>query len=126
MRAVDTNLLVRLLVRDDTRQAEAADAFVEPGAWVPVIALVEAAWVLGTVYDRNPKQIALAIEMLLNHRSLVLQHAEAVQAALAALRRRPSVGFSDSLILELARSAGHLPLGTFDRGLGSLDGAARL
>jgi predicted nucleic-acid-binding protein len=126
MRAVDTNLLVRLLVRDDTRQAEAADAFVEPGAWVPVIALVEAAWVLGTVYDRNPKQIALAIEMLLNHRSLVLQHAEAVQAALAVLRRRPSVGFSDCLILELARSAGHLPLGTFDRGLGSLDGAARL
>jgi predicted nucleic-acid-binding protein len=126
MRAVDTNVLVRLLVRDDARQAAAADAFVESGAWVPVVALLEATWVLGTVYDRNAWQVAVAVEMLLDHRSLVLQHAEAVEAALAVFRRRPAIGFSDCLNLELARAAGHLPLGTFDRGLGALEGAARL
>jgi predicted nucleic acid-binding protein len=36
------------------------------------------------------------------------------------------VGFSDCLILEVARKAGHLPLGTFDRELGRLEGAQRL
>jgi predicted nucleic-acid-binding protein len=126
MRAVDTNVLVRLLARDDARQAEGADAFVEPGAWVSVIVLVEATWVLGTVYERDARQIALAIEMLLNHRSLVLQHAEAVQAALHVFRRRPALGFSDCLVVELARAAGHLPLGTFDRALGKLEGTATL
>lgn len=45
--------------------------------------LAEATWVHGAVYERDARQIALAVEMLLNHRTLVLQHAEAVQAALS-------------------------------------------
>ncbi|BCS35734.1 hypothetical protein TBR22_A49680 [Luteitalea sp. TBR-22] len=126
MRAVDTNVLVRLLTRDDARQAAAADAFVQPGAWVSVVVLVEAMWVLGTVYERDARQIALALEMLLNHRSLVLQHADAAQAALQVFRRRPALGFSDCLVVELARAAGHVPLATFDRALGKLEGTARL
>jgi predicted nucleic acid-binding protein len=36
------------------------------------------------------------------------------------------LGFSDCLVLETARKAGHLPLGTFDRDLAKLDGAVRL
>jgi len=36
------------------------------------------------------------------------------------------VGFSDCLLLELARKAGHLPLGTFDRNLSKLPGAQSL
>ena len=35
MRAVDTNVLVRLVTRDDPRQVAAAETFVSPGAWVP-------------------------------------------------------------------------------------------
>ena len=49
MRAVDTNVLVRLLTRDDTRQVTAAEGFVAQGAWVPQIVLVEAIWVLTSV-----------------------------------------------------------------------------
>jgi predicted nucleic-acid-binding protein len=49
MRAVDTNVLVRLIARDDSRQAVSAEAFVEHGAWVSVLALAEATWVLATV-----------------------------------------------------------------------------
>jgi len=45
MRAIDTNVLVRLITRDDSRQAAAAEAFVENGAWVSVLALAEATWV---------------------------------------------------------------------------------
>ena len=126
MRAVDTNVLVRLLTRDDPKQAAAADAFVERGAWVSVLVLAEATWVLAAVYDRGAAQVARAVEMLLNHRSLTLQEPQAVAVALETFRRRPALGFSDCLVVELARKAGHLPLGTFDRDLSKLDGATRL
>lgn len=46
--------------------------------------------------------------------------------ALAAFKAHPSVGFSDCLIVELARRSGHLPLGTFDKGLARLDGVERI
>lgn len=47
-------------------------------------------------------------------------------AALAHYRKRPALGFSDCLVLEPARKAGHLPLGTCDRELGKLAGARKL
>jgi len=126
MRAVDTNVLVRLMTRDDAKQAALADEFIERGAWVSHLVLVETTWVLSTVYELGPAKIATAIEMLLSHESLSLQEPDVVTAALEHFRRRPSLGFSDCLILEVARAAGHLPLATFDRNLGKLDGAQRL
>jgi predicted nucleic acid-binding protein len=47
-------------------------------------------------------------------------------SALETFRRRPTLGFSDCLLVELAQKAGHLPLGTFDRDLSKVDGAAKL
>lgn len=126
MRAVDTNVLVRLLTRDDARQVAAAEAFVASGAWVPHLAIAEATWVLASVYDRSPSAIATAVEMLLSHAQLTVQDSETVAAAVAQFRRQPQVGFSDCLMVEVARKAGHLPLGTFDRDLARLDGAERL
>ena len=126
MRAVDTNLLVRLIARDEPRQTVSADVFIENGAWVSVLALAEATWVLSSVYELGPKDQAKAIEMLLNHRDLVLQDAETVSAALALFRARPALGFSDCLMLHLARKAGHLPLGTFDRNLAKIEGTQKL
>jgi predicted nucleic-acid-binding protein len=126
MRAVDTNVLVRLVTRDDAEQVGAAEAFVAPGAWVPHLVLAEAVWVLESVYDRRPAQIATAVEMLLAHKDLTLQESDTVAAALRHFRARPSLGFSDCLVLEISRKAGHLPLGTFDRRLGALEGSQRI
>jgi predicted nucleic-acid-binding protein len=126
MRAVDTNVLVRLVTRDDPRQVKAAEAFVAPGAWIPHLALAEAIWVLEAVYERSANEIATAVEMLLSHQHLTVQDEEAVRAALGHFRAKPRLGFSDCLMLEVARKAGHLPLGTFDRDLGKLPGAAKL
>ena len=126
MRAVDTNLLVRLIVRDDPAQVAAAEAFVAGGAWVSHLVLAETIWVLEAVHERSAAQLAAAIEMLLNHEQLSIQDAEVVAQALAQYRSRPALGFSDCLVLEIARKAGHLPLGTFDRGLAKLEGAQRL
>ena len=126
MRAVDTNVLIRLITRDDDRQVAAAESFVASGAWVSQVVLAEAAWVLESVYQLKPEAIALALEMLLNHQHLTLQDADAIGAALEQFRRRPSPGFSDCLVLEIARKSGHQPLGTFDRNLGKLAGAQKL
>jgi predicted nucleic-acid-binding protein len=126
MRAVDTNVLVRLVVRDDEKQVRAAEAFIVGGAWVSHLVLAETTWVLDAVYERTAEQIAAAIDMLLNHEHLTMQDADVVTAAIENFRKRPGLGFSDCLVLEIARKAGHLPLGTFDRDLAKLDGAIRL
>jgi predicted nucleic-acid-binding protein len=126
MRAVDTNALVRLITRDDAQQAAAAERFVEQGGWVSLLALAEATWVLSAVYRRSAAQIASAVEMLLDHRGLSVQDPDVVAEALGVFRTRPRLGFSDCLLLEIARKAGHLPLGTFDRDLSKLEGAERL
>ena len=126
MHAVDTNVVVRLVVRDDLEQVRAAEQFVARGAWVSHLALAEVSWVLDAVYERAAGQIALAIDMLLNHKDLTVQDSDAVRRALAHFRKRPALGFSDCLMLEIARKAGHLPFGTFDRSLAKLEGAEHL
>jgi predicted nucleic-acid-binding protein len=126
MRAVDTTVLVRLVARDDRRQTAAAESFVSKGAWVSTLVLMEATWVLTAVYDLTHGEIVTAVEMLLHHRDLTLQDPDSVAAALEQYRKRPALGFSDCLILETARKAGHIPLGTFDRNLSKLDGAEGL
>jgi predicted nucleic-acid-binding protein len=123
MRAVDTNVVVRLIVRDNPEQVVAAEKFTAGGAWVSHLVLAETTWVLDAVYERSAEQVATAIEMLLNHNDLALQDPDVVIAALEQFRKRPALGFSDCLVLEIARKAGHLPLGTFDRNLAKLDGA---
>lgn len=126
MRAIDTNVLVRLLVRDDPRQVKAAEAFIANGAWVSHLVLAETLWVLAALYERTAQQIVSAVERLLAHTDLILQDADAVSAALNQFRAKPALGFSDCLVFEIARKAGHLPLGTFDRQLGKLADAQRL
>ena len=126
MRAVDTNVLVRLLTRDEPKQVASAESFVAKGAWVSNLVLAETLWVLESVYDVDAERRADAVAMLLNHTSLTLQDPEVVVAALAHFRRSPSLGFSDCMVLEIARKSGHLPLGTFDRDLAKLDGGERL
>jgi len=126
MLAVDANALVRLLARDDARQAQLADQFIAKGAWVSHLVLAETLWVLEAVYERTPAQLVAALDLLLAHESLVLQDADTVSAALAHFRAKPALGFSDCLVLEIAKRAGHAPLGTFDNALAKLAGAHKM
>ena len=77
-----------------------------------------------------PRRIAVGQEWTSTELAAYLQRAgyteSEVAGALGQFRKRPAVGFSDCLMLEIARKSGQLPLGTFDRNLGKLDGAQRL
>jgi predicted nucleic-acid-binding protein len=93
---------------------------------VSTLVLAETVWVLGAVYELEHSDIATVIEMLLSHEHPALQDAEVVAAALAQSQTDPALGFADGLVLDIARIAGHLPVGTFDKRLAKLDGAERL
>jgi predicted nucleic acid-binding protein len=76
---------------------------------------------MAAVHSRLTAQGQISVPARIRHKD-----SDAVAAAVAHFRRRPAMGFSDCLPLEVARKAGHLPLGTFDRDLAKLDGVERL
>jgi predicted nucleic acid-binding protein len=117
LKSADTNVLVRLLTRDTPREAKQAEEFVATGAWVSLLTLAEAIWVLKTSYAANTATQIEAVALVLNNRNLLLQDTEVAESALRRFIKSPALGFSDCLMLEIARKAGHLPLGTFDRRL---------
>ena len=126
MRAVDTNVLIRLIVRDDPDQVQRAEAFIAPGAWISHLVLAEAVWVLGSVYNLSGNGIATAVGMLMEHDQLALQDRDVVEKALQDFKKHPSIGFADYLIVQIARKLGHRPIGTFDRSMSRPDDVSRL
>ncbi len=127
MAAVDTNVLVRLLLDDDEEQGRAARALQRSHAplFVPHVVLAETAWVLVSVYGFSREKLRALIEMLVDTEGLVLQEPEVVQAALAAFGSSRA-DFSDCLILAVTQRAGMSPLATFDEKLAALPGTRRL
>ena len=125
MQAVDTNVLVRALTRDDPRQSPAAEAFIRDQApvWVSHVVLVEAIRALESVYGCRKPQLIEAMMRLVDNKDLFLEEPSVVRAALALYQTERKVHFEDCMILEIARKAGHLPLATFDKALGKLEGA---
>jgi predicted nucleic-acid-binding protein len=126
MRAADTNVIVRLLARDDRKQLATAEAQAARGLWVSHMVLLETSWVLESSYGRSRQDIADAIEMLLASPKVTVQDPDVVAGALAEFRAHRAVELADCLILVIARKAGHFPLATFDRKLAKLDGTELL
>ena len=116
MRAIDTNVLVRLIVRDEPVRVGEAEAFVAQGAWVSQLVLAETVWALESVYGLSRRQVATVVAMLVEHDRLTLQDEDAIRRAHAAFEDDGAAGFTDFLIVEAVRKAGHIPVGTFDRG----------
>jgi predicted nucleic-acid-binding protein len=125
MLAVDTNVLVRALTGDDAVQGPAAEALIREHApvWISHVVLVETVWVLESVYDCPKPQLVEAMKRILDNKDLALEEPGIVRAALALYEAKGKVHFEDCLILEIAHSSGHLPLATFDKALGRLEGA---
>jgi predicted nucleic-acid-binding protein len=88
--------------------------------------LAESVWVLESVYELTRTQVRTAISMLLEHRQLVLQEADTVRGALADFSAKREVGFTDCLVVAIARKNGHVPIGSFDKKLSKLGDAQAL
>jgi predicted nucleic-acid-binding protein len=98
MHAVDTNVLVRLLTLDDEKQGAAALSLVASGKiWIAKTVLLEAHWVLRSVYDLDAERIRSAFVALLGLRNVEVEDRSSVAAALALAAR--GIEFSDALHL---------------------------
>ena len=128
MLAVDTNVLVRILVDEPGAAAEAAVArkllAEESRVFIPDISLVEAIWVLRESYGFGKEALLGAFVHLLENEGFVWGEWETVSKALG-LFTSYNVDFADCLILAKAESAG-ATLATFDRKLARIEGVRRL
>lgn len=124
MRGIDTNVLVRLVTRDDAAQFRRVREFLEARfaqadpVLVNVIVLCETVWVLRSSYGIPRREIAEALDQLLGVAGLVIEDRDQVAAAIDAYRRGPG-DFADYLLGERNRVAGCASTATLDRRLKS-------
>jgi len=111
---VDTNILIRSVVRDDPIQAGAADRVLKKAALIAISlpCLCEFAWVLRRVYAFDNPAIATAIRALLNTRTVAMNRA-AVEAGLALLGAGGD--FADGVMAHEGRWLGGEIFVSFDR-----------
>ncbi len=112
--AVDTNILVRAVVRDDEQQADAAAALLLSAETiaVSVSCLCEFVWVLRRVYGFGQGEIAAAIDALLAAAN-VAANRPAVEAGLAMLKAGGD--FADGVIAYEGRWLGGETFISFDK-----------
>ncbi|HQC94672.1 MAG TPA: type II toxin-antitoxin system VapC family toxin [Aquabacterium sp.] len=120
MIGLDTNVLVRYVMQDDARQSPQASRVIEslrvdaPG-FVPLVALVELVWVLGSGYKLSRQQLSAVVETLLRSKELVIDRADLVTQALSRFSSG-GADFADALIERIAAAAGCTTTMTFDQG----------
>lgn len=131
MPAVDTNILVRFIVRDDALQLESVIRLMQQSVgrgepiFVAVTVLLELEWVLRARFKFSKEEVIEAFDALLAADALVFESQLAVNVALLTY---PLGGaeFADCLHLALVNQSGECPMFTFDRQAARMDGARLL
>jgi predicted nucleic-acid-binding protein len=125
--AIDTNVLVRLVTKDDESQYKKAQAFVEKHQPVLVtqLSVLELVWVLMSRYSLGKERTCQVVQALLETRELNIQAPAILEAALKTWKKSKA-DFADCFILETVIDASESPLGTFDTTLGKLEGCKQL
>ncbi len=118
MIGIDTNILVRAFAADDPAQTERAvrllDGSEAAALSVNVVVLVEFAWTMRRVYRWDRDWVRVALNRIVRHPALVIQHRDAVLEAIS-LSDENADDFADRLIGALNRAAGCETTLTFDR-----------
>jgi predicted nucleic-acid-binding protein len=111
MIGLDTNVMVRYLTQDDPVQSQIATEIFErrlttenPG-FVCVMTMAETVWVLDRAYRLPLREIAGAVERMLQTDVLVIENEQEVFTAMIALKQRRG-NFADALIAALGAKAG--------------------
>ena len=119
MKAIDTNILVRFLVRDDEKQAglvyrrfKSAEAKKE-ALFVPLLVVLETIWVLESVYNEHRNAILDSLNDLILMPVFQFEKPDVIQASIAS-SRQTSLGIADLLIAYSAKNAGCESVLTFD------------
>lgn len=126
MIALDTNVLVRLLLRDDAEQAERARQLFDANAshdaalFVSDVVLAKLTWVLRSRYGVEAVSIANTLRALLGNATIAWQSPPAVALALQLFDAQSGVDFPDCLVVALAQTHGCEATATFDRGMQAL------
>jgi predicted nucleic-acid-binding protein len=120
MIGLDTNILVRYLTQDDPIQSVKATEIIEqrlteenPG-FVSIVAMVEIVWVLERAYGLASREIATAVERMLQAGVLVVENEQEVFTAMIALKEGKG-SFADAVIAALGASANCSCTLTFDQ-----------
>lgn len=127
MIAFDTNVLVRLLVRDDPEQFSAATAILEravdagESCYLSDTVLSETEWVLTSAYEASRTDVLAAFQEIASDQRFTLDGPDEIAEALAAYEEGRGQ-FSDYLIGERARVRGARTTYTFDRDLRDREG----
>lgn len=122
MKGLDTNVLVRYLVKDDAKQAEMASAWIRKAiasgedCFINHIVLCELVWVLESAYGFPKKEIADVLEKILITRQFEIESKDIVRQAIHDYRHG-SGDIADYLIGRINHSHGCDVTGTFDRAL---------
>ncbi len=124
MIAVDTNVLVRVLVDDPGQPAQvrAARAVLQKAGevFVSQVVLVETVWVLETAYGLKRDDIIMVLDTLALNSAYVIEHEHRFIEA-HALFRQDKADFADFIILAAAQNE-NSPLFTFDKRLAGSSG----
>jgi predicted nucleic-acid-binding protein len=123
---LDTNVLVRFLVRDDAAMAERAERAIrercstdQPG-FINHIVLCELAWVLERAYDYSRADVANVLDALCRATDFRVQEIEIVREAIASFAEGQA-DFADLLLGLINRAAGCGATITFDKKAAALD-----
>lgn len=125
MIALDTNVLVRLLTRDDEKQANKARALLEKHAdedaafYVSDIVLAELVWTLERSYDYDRNSIALTLKALADNATLGFESREVLRTA-QRFFADATAGFVDCLIVAKAQATGCSSVVSFDKAMRTL------
>jgi predicted nucleic-acid-binding protein len=127
--ALDTNVVVRLLVGDDPAQTRKAEkVFLEhvngAGVFISLVVLAEVGWVLAAAYAWDRATIHSRIQRLVRTRNVRIEELELVEAAIDEYESGKAQ-LADYLILGVARAASETLL-TFDKKLGRSPGVTLL
>lgn len=129
--ALDTNVLMRLIVRDDERQSLAVSRLLEQhirhsqSLWVPVTVMLELEWVLRSRYKFGKADVVRALTSLLTAIELAFESEDALEQALASYEDGRA-DFGEYLHLSLAQKGNALPFWTFDAKAAKARGAKLL
>lgn len=114
MIAIDTNVLVRLLTRDDERQFTVAHAlFASESIFIADTVVLEAGWVLRHAYELPPEDIVRGLRAVFGLSQVSLESSPAVARAL--VWHESGMDFADALHLAKSEHVGAFR--TFDRHL---------